>query len=100
MKAFVDVGETRSQYSAEYGSKMMKSLINRVKICLNADTLSLPVLANTSISLIKPTDSSATGLDEDYGLWKYSKEKVNITVIEGDHASVLTNSELLKLLNN
>lgn len=100
LQAFVEVGETRSQYSAEYGSKMLKALINRVKICLNADTLSLSALKNTSISLIKPTDSSATGFDEDYGLGKYCNGEVKVVVIDGDHASILRNAELLKLLNN
>jgi hypothetical protein len=100
LKIFAEIGETRSQYSAAYGIKMLKALVNRFKICFNADKLSLPVLKNTSISLIRPAEASATGFDEDYGLGKYCSEKVNVTVIGGDHASILRNDELLKLLNN
>ena len=100
LKTFVDIGETRSQYSAAYGSKMLQALVKRFKICLNADKLILAALSNTSISLIRPTEASATGFDEDYGLGKYCSQKVNVTMIGGDHASILKNDELLKLLNN
>jgi hypothetical protein len=100
LTAFAEIGETRSQYTMAYGIKMLKALVNRFKICVNAEKLSLPVLQNTSISLIRPTEASTAGFDEDYGLGKYCSEKVNVSVIAGNHASILRNDELLKLLNN
>jgi hypothetical protein len=100
LETFVEFGITRSQYSAEYGTKMLNALVKRTKISLNADQLNLQTLKTTSIALIKPTNSSAKDLDEDYGLGKYCKSKVNVTVIESDHASILKSAELIKLLND
>lgn len=100
LKAFADVAKERSQYSAEYGSKMLTALINRLKISLDADKLNLPTLSETPISLIRPTESSTKSFDEDYGLGKYCSQKVNVEVIEGNHASMLSNPTLITLLNN
>lgn len=100
LAAFVEVGKTRSQYSAGYGSKMLTALINRIKISLNADKINLPTLSSTPLSLIKPTQSSAKDFDEDYGLSKFATQKINIDTIEGDHTSILSNPELIKLLNH
>lgn len=99
LQAFVEIAETRSHYSAAYGSKMLTALINRLKISLAADKLTLPTLGRTAISLIRPTDSSARDLEEDYGLRKYSPKKIDVSIIEGNHASILSNPELIKLLN-
>lgn len=101
LQSFADVAKERSQYSAEYGSKMLTALINRLKISLNADKLSLPSLSSsTVVSLIKPSESSAKGLDEDYGLGKLCSQKISVNIIDGNHASMLSNPELVKLLNN
>jgi fatty acid synthase, animal type len=100
LQAFVEYGQTRSHYSAEYGSKMLTALINRLKISLDADKLELPTLETTPISLIRPTDSSVKDFDEDYGLGKFCSQTVKVDVIEGNHASILSNPELANLLNN
>lgn len=99
LETFVEFGVTRSQYSAKYGTKMLNALVKRTKMSLNANELNIKTLKNTSISLIKPTNTSAKDLEEDYGLGKYCNQKVNVDVIEGDHASILKTPELIKLLN-
>lgn len=100
LKSFAEVAQERSLYSVEYGSKMLTALITRLKISLAADKILLSTLTNTPVSLIRPAESSAKDLDEDYGLGKYCSNKVNVTVIDGNHASMLSNPELIKLLNN
>lgn len=100
LHTFVEIAQARSQYSEVYGSKMLSALINRLKISLDADKIVLPTLSNTQISLIRPTDSSTKDFDEDYGLGKYCSQKVRVDVIDGNHASILNNPELVKLLNN
>lgn len=100
LKSFADVAKERSQYGVEYGSKMLTALINRLKISLDADKLSLPILSETKISLIRPTESSAKNVDEDYGLGKCCSHEVNVDIIEGNHASMLSNPALITLLNN
>lgn len=100
LESFVQVAQTRSQYSAEYGSKMLSALIRRIKISLAADQIELPTLKSTPLSLIKASDSSAQGLSEDYGLSKFSSSKVSVDVIDGSHTSILNNPDLIRLLNN
>lgn len=99
LDSFCQVAQARSQYSAEYGGKMMTALINRLKISLTADKLTLPTLTSTPMSLIRSADSSAQGLGDDYGLGKYSTSKVNVNVIDGNHTSMLSNPDLIRLLN-
>lgn len=99
LKTFVEFAQTRSHYSAAYGSKMLNALINRLKISLAADKLILPTLEHTQISLIRPADSSAKDFEQDYGLGKYSSSKVHVDVIDGNHTSILSNPDLIKLLN-
>lgn len=99
LKTFIDIGVTRSQYSAEYGNKMLNAIIKRIKICLKADEIEFEILKFASINLIKPTNSSINDLDEDYGLGKYFKNEVKIATLEGDHASILRNPEFKNILN-
>lgn len=99
LETFVEIGVTRSQYTAAYGTKMLNALVKRTKISLNADKIVFKKLKNTPITLIKPTNSSAKDLDEDYGLGKFCNDKVKLNVIEGDHASILKSTDLIKLLN-
>lgn len=96
---FVQVAQARSQYSADYGSKMLTALVNRLKISLTADKLTLPILSSTPLSLIRSSDSSAQNLGDDYGLAKYSTSKVNVNVIDGNHTTMLSNPDLIRLLN-
>jgi hypothetical protein len=98
--AIFESTEHNSQYSTTYGRKMLTSLVQRIKIIIDADKIELPKLKCTPISLIKPKTPYSFELDEDYGLGKFSNEKVNVTSIDGDHATILKNAELLKFLMN
>lgn len=99
MEIFIEVAKTKSHYSVEYGSKMLKALINRVKMCLEADKMENFKLMNTSVSLLKSTESSLKDLDLDYGLGEFCEEKVVVVSVEGNHTSILHNSELMEFLN-
>lgn len=100
LKTFVDIGATKSQYTAGYGKQMLNAIVKRVKMCLKADEVEFEKLKTSSITLIKPTNPSVSDLDEDYGLGRYFEKEVKATIVEGDHASILKNPELLKLINN
>jgi hypothetical protein len=100
LATFLEIGAKRSQYSAEYGSKMLKAIVKRVKMSLAADKIEFTKLEKSSIVLIKPTNSSVNGIDEDYGLGKNSDQEVAVKVLEGDHASILKNPEFLDIVNN
>lgn len=99
LKTFVEFAHTRSNYSMEYGSKMLTALIKRMNISLNLEAMSLSQLKNTPISLIRPTESSIRDFDEDYGLGKYCLQEVKVKIIDGNHTTILSNAELIRLLN-
>lgn len=103
LDAFVDIFESTehtSQYSAAYGRKMLSSLVQRIKIIIDADKIELQKLKFTPISLIKPKTAYNFEVDEDYGLGKFSNEKVKVSLVDGNHATILKNIELSSLLNN
>jgi hypothetical protein len=100
LETFLEIGSKRSQYSAEYGSKMLKAIVKRVKMSLTADQIEFSKLETSSIVLIKPTNTSVSGIEEDYGLGKHFSQEVEVKVLEGDHASILKNPEFLNIINN
>lgn len=99
LETFVEIGAKRSQYSAEYGIKMLKAIVKRVKMSLKANEIEFEKIQNSSVQLIKPTNSSVADVAEDHGLGKYFSQEVVINIIEGDHASILKNPEFVRILN-
>lgn len=99
VKSFAEYVMARSKYSYDYGAKMLTSVFKRVKILLECDKHSFPSLSMTPITLIRCKESFSGALDDDYGLSKYSNKKVNVNVIDGNHATMLGNSELVSLIN-
>ncbi|KAG5675543.1 hypothetical protein PVAND_005439 [Polypedilum vanderplanki] len=96
---FLDTAKSRSEYSVEYGRKMITGLFNRFKICLSANKISYPIL-KSNVSFIKATQSPLSSIEEDYGLKKYVNKDMSVTAINGDHVSILSSPELIKLLNS
>jgi fatty acid synthase, animal type len=100
LETFIKIAESRNKYSADYGKKMLKGLMKRVKMCLEIDSISFGVCYSTSMTLITPTEVTVKDIDEDYGLSRYCSGIVNVTEVEGNHSSILKNSKLIELLNN
>jgi fatty acid synthase len=96
LKSFMEFARDRSEYSADYGQKMMRGLFNRLKISLNADKISFEKLESSSMTLYKPSEMSLNQIDEDYGLSEFTEQKLVIKNIEGDHVSILSNSKLIE----
>jgi phosphatidylinositol glycan class M len=71
-----------------------------IKMSLTAAQIEFSKLETSSIILIKPTNSSVSGIEEDYGLGKHFSQEVSVKVLEGDHASILKNPEFLNIINN
>lgn len=97
---FLEIAKTRSEYSVEYGRRMITGLFNRFKICLNADKISFPTLNKLPVTFVKATESPLNGLEEDYGLNKFISGDIKITTINGDHVSILSTPEIIQLLNH
>lgn len=100
LKMFLKLETERLKYSASYSRKMIGALIRRIKISVNADKLDLPTLGSTLIALVKPKIPYSFPLDDDYGLKKYSGQAIKVTHMEGNHATILKNLELIETLKN
>lgn len=99
LQCFVDFAKTKSHYSENYGRKKVTSLIRALKISLNADTFKYRVLDRTPTFLFKAKLSSVKDINDDYGLEIYTKIKIRVESIEGDHLSILTSKKLHDNLN-
>lgn len=96
---FLKQAKEKSEYSIEYGRKMLRGLHNRFKISLNADKISFNKLKNsTQLTFVKPSESSLNEIDDDYGLSDFIESEIEIRVIDGDHVSILNNTELIQFI--
>ena len=100
LEEFLDTAATRSEYSIEYGRKMIEGLINRVKIVLNANDIKFNVLKKSPMTLVKALESSVSGFDEDYGLKSFVENDIKTHVVNGNHMTILTSSDLIDILNS
>jgi fatty acid synthase len=99
-QTFLDTAKTRSEYSVEYGRRMITGLFNRFKICLSADKISFPVLKKLDVAFVRATQSPLSTIEEDYGLQKYVSSELSVTSMNGDHLSILSSPEMIQLLNS
>jgi len=98
--ALIELGKDRSSYNPEFAKKNVTSIVNKIRMLTNVDESTFPSLQSTSIELIKALTSSMKAEKEDYGLSQYSAKTINVQVMEGDHASILVNPEIVQFLNS
>lgn len=95
----IELSKNQKLYSDNYIREMSNALFNRIIIILNIDLNSFKTLNNTPISFVRPLQASIVDIDEDYGLSKYSKQEINLKFVEGNHMSMLDNSNLTDFIN-
>ena len=99
-ETFLEIAATRSEYSIDYGRQMIEGLMKRLKIILNANDIKFSIINKSPVILVKASESSLSGIEEDYGLQKIVKGEMKIDVVNGNHVSVLTSTELFEILNS
>lgn len=95
----IELSKNQKLYSDNYIREMSNALFNRIRIIISLDLNSFEQLNNTPISFVRPSQASVVDIDEDYGLSKYSTEKIIVKYVEGNHMSMLENSKLTDLIN-
>jgi fatty acid synthase, animal type len=96
LEEFLLLAKDKSNYSTNYGRLMITALFNRVKIALVADKIIFEELIS-DLLLLKPTEKALLEFDEDYGLKEFC-EKFDSKLVEGDHASIIRNPNLCKII--
>jgi fatty acid synthase len=101
VEAFLDVAKHRSEYSVNYGRQMLTGLFNRLRMSLDIDVNSFPSLQKSTLSFVKASESSLSEIDVDYGLKSYvNNNEIKIDTLNGDHVSILSNLQLIEIINN
>lgn len=97
--------EFKSNYSEKYMLSMLKASFNRLKVIMNLN-IEADKLANimdhklkSTITLIRPTQTSFAQIADDYELHKYSEREIIVKYVDGNHLTVLENIELANILN-
>lgn len=93
----IKLGDFTHIYSEDFKRKFMTAIKNRIKMVTKMNLNDFKILQTTSISLFRSSQNHE--IAEDYGLSKYSLQKISIKRIAGDHHTILDNPELEKLIN-
>lgn len=97
--------EFKSNYSKQYLQNLIVAILNRLKVVMNLNGTDddmkgvMDVRLKSQITLIRPTQASVSDIVEDYDLHKFSERAVNIKYVEGNHWTVLENTELTNILS-
>ncbi|CAO1403431.1 unnamed protein product [Diamesa serratosioi] len=95
----IEFTSAQNLYSSNYMKNITNALMNRTKMMINLDVDAFKPLKSTPLSLIRPNQASVTEIDEDYGLQKLCKQKINLQFIDGNHSTVLDNVRLIEIIN-
>jgi fatty acid synthase, animal type len=87
------------QKSKEFVTQNLEALFNRMKIILEEDKTKFTISKNTSVVLIKPSESTLK-IESDYGLKEYCKHEIRIETIEGDHYTIIENEKIIEIINS
>jgi len=100
LQTFIDFAKTKSHYSESYGSTMVTKLMRTVKIALKADKFQHSILDRTPTTLFKAQQTAVKGIDDDYGLGKYTQFNLDVQLIDADHFTILSKAELFDKLHS
>lgn len=89
------------KHSKAYLKDFSYSLLNRLKMILNEnDKCEIDKQIQSKITLIRPTIHLLPDIEYDYNLKQYTNGEVTVNFVEGNHSSMMDNSELYSIVNN
>lgn len=91
---------TKSDYSDAYLKDISAGLTNRVKMVVNQNEVYSGERIKSNITLIRPSINLVADIDNDYKLKQYTNGRVFVSFIEGNHLTMLDNTQLYQIINN
>lgn len=88
-----------SNYSSDYFRNMLNVVYQRIKAVINMDLDETPKI-ESPIALIRPTQVSFTGIDEDYEMKNKTESEFVLKFVEGTHITMLDNLNLPAMINS
>lgn len=98
MDKLIELSEDQELYSKAYLRLSLTTMFERLKVVMEWSDDDEMMLKCT-ILLVRPTEVAIIDMDNDYGLSKYSRSKVAVKYIEGNHMTMLDNMELTTIIN-
>uniref|UniRef100_A0A182WHF5 Fatty acid synthase n=1 Tax=Anopheles minimus TaxID=112268 RepID=A0A182WHF5_9DIPT len=92
----LEIGRDSNPFSEDYTRKMMRVLFYRLKAAMNMSTEVKEKLASPLVLVRSGTISE---IEEDYGLTDFTQSSMIVKVIEGTHQTMLSNMELIEIIN-
>lgn len=90
----------KSEYSKTYLKNFGYGLYNRTKMILNENDEQVDERIQSNITLIRPTIHLDNDIENDYNLEQYTDGQVSVNFVEGNHLSMLDNSEMYQICSN
>lgn len=98
--AFIEMIPKR-EYSKMYLKNFGYGLYNRMRMILNEnDKCEMDERIRSNITLIRPKIHLVPDIENDYNLEQYTDGRVTVNFVEGNHLSMMDNSELYFIVNN
>lgn len=85
-------------YSPEYLKSAMNLIYRRIQMVINTDLTKIPTI-ESPIALIRPTQVSFGGIDEEYEMKDKTESEFILKFVDGTHITMLDNENLVTLIN-
>uniref|UniRef100_A0A182P668 Uncharacterized protein n=1 Tax=Anopheles epiroticus TaxID=199890 RepID=A0A182P668_9DIPT len=92
----LDIGRENNPFSEDYTRMMMRVLFFRLKAAMNMST---EVKEKIESPLVLVRSATINDIEEDYGLTEFTNSSMIVKIIEGTHQTMLSNMELLEIIN-
>ncbi|XP_055593804.1 fatty acid synthase-like [Uranotaenia lowii] len=94
----IEMSRGHTDYSPNYIRNLAKGIFNRLKFMQNSNENQSPTI-DLPITVVKASEAIFVGSGEDYGISTETSGEVTIQTIDGNHASMLLNPELIKIIS-
>ncbi|XP_053662286.1 fatty acid synthase-like [Anopheles marshallii] len=92
----LEIGRESNPFSEDYTRKMMRVLFYRLKAAMNMST---DVKEKLASPLVLVRSGTISEIEEDYGLSDFTQSSMIVKVIDGTHQTMLSNMELIEIIN-
>lgn len=87
-------------YSRGYLKNIGVGVLNRVKMVMKENDEYRGERIRSNITLIRPTTHLVPDVENDYNLKQCTNGRVQVSFVEGDHMSMLDNTQLYQIINS
>lgn len=90
---------TQPEYSRGYLKNIGLGILHRFKMIMEENDEFAGVRIRSNITLIRPTSHLVPDIENDYNLKQYTDGRVLVSFIDGNHMTMLDNTQLYQIIN-